>query len=74
MLVVVGQLNLHEQIHCSPDRVQQTRECEVEEPEAKVLRGRGGHESLDRFIAAFNLPAIPILEGVIEQLTHQRAG
>ena len=41
VFVLTGQLYLHEQINCPPDRVQETGEREVEEPQAEVLRRCG---------------------------------
>ena len=61
MLVLVSQLDLHEQIDGSPDRVQQAGEREVEESQPEILRRRRGHESLDRPVAALDFPPIPVL-------------
>jgi hypothetical protein len=52
---------LDEQIDRSPNRVQQTGEREVEEPQPEIRRRRRDHEPLNRPIAALNLPAIAIL-------------
>ena len=61
MFVLSGQLGLHEQIHRSPDRIEQTGECEIEEPQPEVFRRCHRHESLDRPVAALDLSPIPVL-------------
>ncbi len=60
MVVLTGQLNLHEQINCSPNRVEETRKREVEEAEPEIRRGCRSHESLNRSVAALDFPAISI--------------
>lgn len=59
--VLTGPIDLDQQINGSPDRIQQTREREVEEAQHEILRGRGGHEPLDTLVAALNLPSVGVL-------------
>ena len=58
--VVVGQNHLYEEVDRSPDRVQQAREREIEEPQHEVLRSGRSHDSLDALVPALDLPAIAI--------------
>ena len=60
MVVFVCQFGLYEQIHCSPDRVQQAGEREIEELEPEILRRGGGHDPFDRPIAVLDLPTIAV--------------
>jgi len=61
MFVLASQLDLYQQIDGSPDRVQETREREVEESKPEMLRRCGGHKPLDRSVAALDLPPVPVL-------------
>jgi hypothetical protein len=70
MLILASQLDLHEHIDSSPDRVQETREREVEESETKRLRGPGTDESFDRFLDGRNLPPVPVLSEVFSSSVH----
>ena len=64
MVVLIDQLNLHEQIDRSPDRVQQAGKREVEEPQSEILRGGRSHEPFDRLVPAFDFPTVTVLREV----------
>ena len=64
MLILSGQLHIDQDIHRSPDRVEQTRKREIEESESKMFRRRRGHESLDGLVTTLNLPAVAVLSKV----------
>lgn len=56
----VSERHLHQMIDQSPQRVEQTREREIEKAENEALRGRFRHEALDLLVASFDLLAVTV--------------